>query len=175
LSINWNVDVGITGCFNNGCIIFKNYFHMSTFPPEPINICENRFHYLSPFSAHIIQLWGETFYTAEHAYQAGRIKPGKERDEIKSAPSPLDAWRVGQKYKHDPELQVEGLDKDVLMEEVFRAKLAQHPDIAEILKESQGHGLLKIYPTDYYWGTGADGSGENRMGKLWMKLRGEIN
>lgn len=141
---------------------------------EPINFCENRFHYLSPFSAHRIEIWSETFATVEHAYQASRILPSKERESVKRAPSPMDAWREGQKYKNDPKLAVPDFNKDAVMEELFRAKIAQHPDIVIILKESGDRGLLKIYATDYYWGTGADGSGENRMGKLWMKLRNEL-
>lgn len=60
------------------------------------------------------------------------------------------------------------------MEELFRTKLAQHPDIAEILRESGDRELLKVNDTDYYWGTGKDGFGENKMGKLWMKLRAEL-
>ena len=45
---------------------------------------------------------------------------------------------------------------------------------AEALKESGERELLKVHDTDYYWGTGKDGSGENKMGKIWMKLRSEI-
>ena len=141
---------------------------------DPINFVENRFHYLSPFSAHRIEIWGDVFPTVEHAYQASRILPGPEREAIKQAPSPMDAWREGQKYKNAPSLSVSNFDKDAVMEELFRAKIAQHPDIASILHESGDRGLLKIYATDYYWGTGMDGSGENRMGKLWMKLRDEL-
>lgn len=152
------------------CLILLTLTSMN----DPINFVENRFHYLSPFSAHPVKIWGETFSTVEHAYQASRIKPGPERDSIKNAPSPLDAWREGQKYKNDPDLQVPNFDKDAVMEELFRAKMLQHPDMAVILKESGDRELLKIYDTDYYWGTGKDGSGENRMGKLWMKLRSEL-
>jgi ribA/ribD-fused uncharacterized protein len=141
---------------------------------EPINFLENRFMDLSPFSAHRIEIWGEVFPTFEHAYQASRIRPGPERQAIKNAPSPMDAWREGQKHKNNSDLQVEGFDKDAVAEELFRAKLAQHPDIAAILKESGDRELLKVYDTDYYWGTGADGSGENRMGKIWIKLREEL-
>ena len=129
---------------------------------------------LSPFSAHQIEVGGEIFPTFEHAYQSSRIKPGPERDAIKNAKSPMDAWREGQKYKNNPDLQVENFDKDAVAEELFRAKLAQHPDIAAVLKESGNRDLLKVYDSDYYWGTGADGSGENRMGKLWVKLRTEL-
>ena len=141
---------------------------------EPINFLENCFQYLSPFSAHRIEIWGEVFPTFEHAYQASRIKPGPEREAIKNAASPMDAWRESQKHKNDPGLMVTNFDKDAVLEELFRAKLAQHPDIAEILKESGDRELLKVYDTDYYWGTGADGSGQNKMGKLWMKLRDEL-
>ena len=69
----------------------------------------------------------------------------------------------------------ESVDKDELMEKIFRAKLTQHSDITDILKESGERELLKVYDTDYYWGTGADGSGKNKMGKLWMKLRNELS
>lgn len=141
---------------------------------SPINFLETRFHYLSPFSAHRIEIWGEVFATVEHAYQASRIKPGTERESIKEAGSPLEAWRRGQLYKNDPRLRVEGFDKDAVMEEIFRAKMAQHPDIVDILRESGDCEFLKICDTDYYWATGKDGSGENRMGKLWMKLRAEL-
>ncbi len=141
---------------------------------EPINFVENIFAYLSPFSAHRIEIWGEIFPTVEHGYQASRFKSGQERDEIKNASSPKEAWRLAQKYKKDKELLIGNFDKDKIMEELFRAKLSQHSDIVEILKSSQGHELQKVIDTDDYWGTGADGTGENRMGKLWMKLRDEL-
>lgn len=142
---------------------------------NPINFMNDRFHDLSPFSAHRIEIWGETFPTVEHAYQASRILHGPEREAIKQAPSPLDAWREGQKQKNNPRLSVPNFDKHAVMEELFRAKMKQHPDIIKILKESGDRELLKIHPNDYYWGTGKDGSGENRMGKLWMKLRDELH
>lgn len=115
-----------------------------------INILETRFQYLSPFSAYRIEIWGEVFPTLEHAYQAARILPGAERDEIKNAPSPLDAWRLGQKSKNNPDLRAPNFDKDAVMEELFRAKMKQHPDIVEILKESGDSELLKVIDTDYY-------------------------
>ncbi len=142
--------------------------------PLPINIVESTYAYLSPFSAHRVEIWGEVFPTVEHAYQAARLKAGPERDEIKGAGSPKEAWRLAQKYKKQAELMRADFDKDAVMEELFRAKIAQHQDIVDILRESRGHELQKVIDTDSYWGTGADGTGENRMGKLWMKLREEL-
>jgi len=142
---------------------------------EPINFVEDIFAYLSPFSAHRIEIWGEAFPTHEHAYQASRVKPGPERDEIKNAPSPKDAWRVGQKYKNDPNIVVADFNKDRVVEEIMRAKLTQHQDVKTILKASGDRELHKVYAPDTYWGMSKDGTkGENKMGKIWMKLREEL-
>jgi len=140
----------------------------------PIDIVGTRFHYLGPFSAHRIAIWGEVFLTVEHAYQASRIKPGPEREAIKNAASPLAAWEEGQKFKNNPVLTVPSFDKDAIMEELFRAKLAQHPHIREILLESGDRTIIKMHEQDAYWGTGPGGKGQNKMGKIWMKIRAEI-
>ena len=146
---------------------------MENLPPQqPINFIEEVWHYLSPFSAHQIEVDGVLYPTLEHAYQSLRIRPGKEREEIRLTRSPMDAWRVGQKYKE--ELLVEDFDKEALMERLMRLKLEQHPDIAKVLVLSGDRGLHKVFQTDYFWGTGHDGSGQNIMGKIWMKLRDEL-
>ncbi len=141
---------------------------------EPINFIETKFLDLSPFSAHEIEVDGDIFKTVEHAYHALRIKPGPERELIMKQRSPMDAWREGQKYKHNPELLVDGYDKYEIMERLCRAKLAQHKDVREVLIETGDRELLKVYDTDYDWGTGADFTGQNNLGKLWMKLREEL-
>ncbi len=140
----------------------------------PINFVETRFNDLSPFSAHEVVVDGVVCKTVEHGYQALRIKPGPERDEVLAARSPMDAWRAGQKYKNNLDLQTEGYDKYVLMERLCRLKLEQHADVQAVLIATGKRELLKVYDTDYYWGTGADGSGENQLGKIWMKLRDEL-
>lgn len=141
---------------------------------EPINFIETRFMDLSAFSAHEIEVDGEIFKTVEHGYHSLRIKPGKERESIKATRSAMDAWREGQKYKNNPDLRVDGYDKYAIMEKLCRAKLAQHKDVKDVLLATKNRELLKVYDSDYYWGTGVDGSGENKMGKLWMKLRDEL-
>jgi ribA/ribD-fused uncharacterized protein len=139
---------------------------------EGVNFVESRWHYLSPFSAHEIEIGGVIYKTAEHAYQTLRMLPDAQ-EKIRSAKSPLDAWRLAQKCKRE-ELLNSAVSKDDLMEQIFRTKLDQHLDIKEILLESGDAELLKVHDSDYYWGTGADGTGDNRMGKLWMKLRDEL-
>jgi len=137
-----------------------------------INFVESRWQYLSPFSAHEVEIDDVVYKTAEHAYQSLRMLPDA-RQKIMNTTSPMDAWREAQLAKERKEVD-DDCDKDELMELIFRAKLIQHQDIKDILLESDDSPLLKVYPTDYYWGTGADGSGENKMGKLWMRLRDEL-
>lgn len=96
---------------------------------SPINFVETRFHDLSPFSAHEVVVDGVICKTVEHGYQALRIKPGPERDEVLASRSPMDAWRAGQKYKGNASLQIEGYDKYILMEHLCRLKLEQHADV----------------------------------------------
>jgi len=139
---------------------------------EPINFIETRFHDLSPFSAHEVEIDGVTYKTAEHAYQALRVIP-EARETIMSARSPMDAWRAGQKCKEAGQL-VPDHDKYALMEQIFRAKLDQHSDVQNVLRTTGDRELLKVFDTDYDWGTGADFTGENNMGKIWMALRAEL-
>lgn len=139
---------------------------------EPINFIETSFHYLSPFSAHEVELDGVIYKTAEHAYQALRVV-SVARPAVAAAASPMDAWREGQKCKEKGQM-LDDYDKYTLMETIFRAKLQQHSDVCEVLKLTGDRELLKVYDTDYYWGTGADGTGENQMGKIWMKLRDQL-
>lgn len=139
---------------------------------EPINFLETRLHDLSPFSAHEVTLDGVVYKTAEHAYHALRVV-AEVRPEIEAASCPLDAWRLAQGCKEKGQI-LEDYDKDALMEKIFRAKLEQHLDIEKVLRATKERELLKVFDADYYWGTGDDDSGENKMGKLWMKLRSEL-
>lgn len=49
-------------------------------------------------------------------------------------------------------LSMHNCDKYELMERIFRAKLEQHPDVEQILRDSGSRELLKRYALDYDWG-----------------------
>ncbi len=151
-------------------LFFGNDFDADS--TTPINFLETRFHDLSPFSAHEVEIDGVVYKTAEHAYQALRVIKEK-RAEVMSARSPMDAWRLGQICKEEGKL-VADFNKEALMEKIFRAKLAQHRDIELVLRATGDRELLKVYEADSYWGTGSNGTGQNKMGVLWMKLRAEL-
>lgn len=66
-----------------------------------------------------------------------------------------------------------GKQKVDIMEKILRTKLAQHPEAVDALEQSGNEEIVEDSPTDYFWGEGTDGSGQNMLGKLWMKIRTE--
>lgn len=82
---------------------------------------------------------------------------------------------LAQEAKKNSEIYIDYTREDLakVVEELFRAKYEQHEDICKILEMTKGRGILKVFGKDSYWGTGEDGSGQNMMGKIWMKIRDE--
>jgi N-glycosidase YbiA len=139
----------------------------------PINFYTPKFYVFNNFSAHAIEFRGKLYPTCEHAYQAAKCTDPAGQEAIRNARSPLQAKRLANEtYKgaRDPDWSNK---KVAVVEEILRAKLAQHPEAQEALKESGDEDIVEDSPTDYFWGQGADGSGHNILGKLWMKIRGE--
>jgi ribA/ribD-fused uncharacterized protein len=64
--------------------------------------------------------------------------------------------------------------KLVRMEEILRAKLAQHLSVRETLLSTGDAHIVENSPCDTFWGCGSDGKGANHLGNLWMKLRREL-
>ena len=100
------------------------------------------------------------------------LPQGKE--EIRNARSPSLAKKLAnEKYRsaRDPDWAAKKL---IVVEEIVRVKLAQHPEAQEALRDSGDEDIVEDSPTDYFWGAGADGSGQNMFGKIWMKIREEV-
>lgn len=140
-----------------------------------INFYTPNFFVFNNFSAHAIEYQGEFYPTSEHAYQAAKCIDPNGRKAIRDARSPLQAKTLSnENYKsaRDPDWDQK---KVAVLEEILRVKLAQHPEAQEALRASGHEDIVEDSPTDYFWGEGADGSGLNMLGKLWMKLRREFD
>lgn len=72
-------------------------------------------------------------------------------------------------YRHPAPLF--GHLKDVVMYEVVYAKLAQHPDLRDLLLGTGTECIVEATPVDSYWGWGHDGKGENKLGRIFMVIR----
>jgi len=61
------------------------------------------------------------------------------------------------------------------MRTVLRLKFIQHPRLKDLLLDTGDDHLVEDSPTDYWWGIGADQSGQNQLGNLLEELRDELS
>lgn len=61
-----------------------------------------------------------------------------------------------------------------IMLTALRAKFGQSKSLGELLLETGDEELIEDSPYDYIWGCGADGSGQNLLGKALMEIRTEL-
>lgn len=127
--------------------------------------------WLSNFYSHRIEVEGDSYHTAEHAYQASKAMDREERVEIMDTPSPADAKKIGRNL-----LSIRGDWDDVkvdVMREILAIKFSD-PELSEkliatgdaVLIEGNNHG-------DRFWGV-YKGRGHNMLGKLLMELRDDL-
>src|ERR1043165_7553398 len=88
-----------------------------------INFYTPKFYVFDNFSAHAIEFRGTLYPTSEHAYQAAKCTDPDDREAVRQARSPAQAKRMAQERAKDPDWDGR---KVALMEEILRAKLAQH-------------------------------------------------
>lgn len=127
----------------------------------------------SNFSAHRIEYNGELYPTVEHAFHAQKFTEGRIRERIISASSPLVAWQLGKKYKSERREDWDRV-KVALLTELVRAKTTQHQEVRDALLATENEQIVENNPDDDFWGAGADGNGQNHMGRILMQVREEI-
>ncbi len=141
-----------------------------------IGFYTREFYCLDNFSAFKFEFGGKVFQTVEHAYQSYKfIHTAPEiAKQIIESNSPHDAKKIADlnKDKVDPNWQNINIE---LMEKLLRAKMEQNPTVKEKLLKTKGHLICEDSPKDSFWGIGPNRDGRNELGKLWMKLRDEIN
>lgn len=126
----------------------------------------------SNWSSHKIAIWGETFPTAEHAYQYRKFRDHDPywAGKIKRAKSASEAKKLGWRRKIDSAAW--DRVREPIMRELLAAKVAQHEDVLEALLNTGDLAIVeKGNLKDNFWGIGPDGKGQNTLGKIWMALR----
>jgi N-glycosidase YbiA len=124
----------------------------------------------SNFSPHPIVLKGVTWPTSEHYFQAQKFAGTPDEEEVRQAKSPRVAARMGRSRKRPLRKDWEAV-KDQIMYEAVRAKFTQHADLREILLGTGDAEIVEHTENDAYWGDGGDGTGQNRLGQILMKVR----
>lgn len=148
---------------------------------QEIRFCkpEGEYWFLSPLAAFPIKMSVDgkafTFPTVEHYYQAMKFYVSDPRFHIVLHQDNPDMARLLTKtpeYKTNRRANFDGR-KFEIMENALRAKFAQNHDAAEMLKSTGDAILIKSCPVCYKCGFG-EGSGFNRIGKVLMQIRAEL-
>ena len=135
-----------------------------------INCFDGEYAFLSNYYNSPITHDGITYPTNEHFFQAMKTLKIDERLAIAAAGTPGKAKRMGRSVTLRSDWET---IKSYYMELGLRLKF-QNPDLAAKLIATGDEELIEGNTWgDRIWGV-CDGEGENRLGKLLMKIREEI-
>lgn len=108
--------------------------------------------------------------TSEHYFQAQKFAGTPHEEIIRNAASPKTAAKIGRSRKCPLRKDWEEIKKTVMRKAVMQ-KFETHPDIRAVLLATGDEDIVENAPSDDYWGCGADGSGQNRLGEILMEVR----
>lgn len=128
----------------------------------------------SNFSRHDFVVEDRYYPSSEHYYQCQKFAGFDDdwAETIRNSETPKAAALLGR----DPERQKnanpdwESLKEAVMYQGVLN-KFLFHSDIAQILLETGDALIQETSPKDSYWGTGANGKGQNKLGIILMRVR----
>ena len=113
--------------------------------------------------------------TTEHYFQAQKFFGTPYVEMIRNLPTPREAFQMARdpavtRWKRKDWEDI----KDGCMLKALKCKFAQHRNLAKKLVETGDKQLVEHTANDSYWGDGGDGSGQNKLGKLLMQVRREL-
>lgn len=139
---------------------------------------EQDFYVLSNFSSFTVRYHGALFPTAEHLYHwlkyVGETTSHVEaRIKTLCAHSAHEAFRLSQDYVHLRRPDWDAVKVD-LMRTILFLKVEQHEYVRRKLLATGDRELVENSWRDDFWGWGAEETGQNILGKLWMEVRSEL-
>ena len=122
---------------------------------------------LAPFK---IEIDGVLWPSTEHYYQAQKFEDPELRERFRKAEKPIIAKSLADKDK----ARIRA-DWDEVMYRAVKIKFETHRKLRQMLIGTGDEDIAECAPTDYYWGVGKDGTGQNRLGKILERIRGELS
>lgn len=135
-----------------------------------INFFDKEYYFLSNYYPSKITFEGIEYKTVEHAFQAAKSLDNFERYTIAIMPTPGRAKQMGRSVSLRADWEEV---KESVMETCLREKFAI-PELREKLLATGDEELIEGNTwNDRFWGV-CNGEGENKLGKLLMKIRKEL-
>ena len=138
---------------------------------KKINSFTGEYRFLSNFWKCTIVYEGITYVSTEHAYQSAKTLDYHTRVTIAMLPTPSMAKRTGRAML----LRDDWLDvKETVMYELVRLKFFSDIGLAGLLLETGDAEIVGGNTWgDKFWGV-YDGGGDNRLGNILARVRGEL-
>jgi len=127
----------------------------------------------SNFAPFAIDLDGAQWPTVEHYYQAQKFSDPDVRETIRKAGKPIIAKSLAEKHKAAIRSDWDDV-KDQVMYRAVSAKFTQHAGLRDLLLATGAEDIAESAPSDYYWGIGREGTGQNKLGRIMERIRAEL-
>lgn len=128
---------------------------------------------LAPFSRHGFVLEGLEWPSVEHYYQAMKFDDTTHREQIRTAPHPAKAHKLGRKRRPRIRRDWDQIRETIMIRGTY-TKCRTHDDVAAALLATGAKALVENSQYDYFWGIGRDGRGHNRYGKVLSQVRARL-
>lgn len=141
---------------------------------DVIGFYPREFYPLDNFSSFKVEWNGYLYSSLEEAFQAASFMGSDEElvELVKNSHSAHEAQKIA--YANIDKQRKDWDTKCLkIMEELLRLKIEQNPYVLKKLLETKDYYIVEDSPKDPFWGWGENRTGENNLGKLWMKLRDE--
>jgi ribA/ribD-fused uncharacterized protein len=127
---------------------------------------------LSNFSPPGVHAQGAYWPTVEQYFQAQKFSEPEARERIRRAATPKEARSIGQSRDYKLRDDWDTIREQVMLD-ALRLKF-KNPEAKALLLSTGDRPLVEASPFDYFWASGQDGTGLNRLGALLMQVRTEL-
>jgi ribA/ribD-fused uncharacterized protein len=139
------------------------YFYAQTDPYA-------EFSNFAPYGVAVDDVW---WRTVEHYFQAQKFHNEDYRERVRKSNKPKDAKALGMTRRIPLRDDWEDI-KDQIMLDAVRIKFRTHETPRNLLLSTGNSDIVENAPMDAYWGCGPDGAGLNKLGRILMQVRSEI-
>lgn len=128
---------------------------------------------LGSYSGHCFLLDGFPWPTAEHYYQANKFQNPDYQQKIRESASPSDANKLGNAWFRKKRADFKKV-RVTLMTRAIYTKCKTHEAVSDALLDTKDLYIADNSFSDYFWGCGRDGRGNNHFGKILMNVRTKL-
>ena len=129
--------------------------------------------YLANYSEYGFYKDNNYYKTVEHYYQSEKFNNKELKEKIISSKTPKEASNIG-RDKNNKRIDNFKNIKDNVMYEGCLLKFRQNKDIRSKLIETRNKEIREMTIDEYYWGVGKNLTGQNKIGKILMKVRDQV-